>query len=95
MRGSDRWSPRSHRDIVVQRAGDTESRRTRSDDSGTRLDRGFVQIPKRSFPRVLIKSRPFLSLNVVPARVCVPGGKPRQGFPSEKRVGQTAARAPS
>jgi hypothetical protein len=81
--------------MVVRRPGDTESRRTRSADSGTRLGRGFVQIPKRSFPRVLIRSRPFLSLDVVPLVRVFPEGSPDRGFPSERRVGQTAARAPS
>jgi hypothetical protein len=100
MRGSDGSSLRSHRDMVVRRAGDTESRRTRLADSGTRLSRGLVQIPKRSFPRVLIGSRSFLFVIgpfVIgePARACVLGGKPPMGLPSEIRVGQTAARTPS
>jgi hypothetical protein len=94
-RGSDRWSPGFNRDMVVRRPGDTESRRTRSADSGTRLGRGFVQIPKRSFPRVLIRSRPFLSLDVVPLCVCPWREAPDRGFPSERSVGQTAARTPS
>jgi len=67
--------------MVVRRPGDTESRRTRSADSGTRLGRGFVQIPKRSFPRVLIRSRPFLSLDVVPLCVCPWREAPDRGLP--------------